>query len=149
MSVEIERKFLVVGPFKHLAIKRFEIAQGYLSVSPDSTVRIRISDNQAWITVKSRTIGATRDEWEYSVPLNDAREMLACCGSRKIEKTRYIIDAEDGLRWEIDEFHGRHSGLVIAEIELPSEETSFVKPPYIGEEVTGDTRYYNSNLSLS
>lgn len=149
MAKEIERKFLVVDDsYKVMAHRRKEISQGYLCIDVDATVRVRICDDMAWITVKSRTCGATRGEWEYSVPAADAREMLdGCCGSRVIEKTRWYVDAGDGLCWEVDEFHGRHEGLVVAEIELPSEETPFVKAAFVGEEVTGKPEYYNSSLA--
>lgn len=149
MAKEIERKFLVSGTgFKAVAASSREISQGYLSTNPDATVRVRISDSRAWLTVKSRNHGATRGEWEYEIPVDDARHMLAeCCGGLCLEKTRYIVPAaEKSLSWEVDVFHGRHEGLVLAEIELPSEDTPFSLPDFIGEEVTGDTRYYNSVL---
>lgn len=149
MAKEIERKFLVNDmSFVDFAERSIDIAQGYLSTDPDATVRVRVSGSNAWITVKSRNHGAVRGEWEYEIPLADAREMLAaCCGNRTLEKTRYIVDAGGGLRWEVDVFHGRHDGLVIAEIELPDPETPFSIPPFIGREVTGDPAYYNSVLS--
>lgn len=149
MSIEIERKFIVSdNSYKSLAIAKTYICQGYLSTDPDATVRVRVYGDKACITVKSRSVGASRGEWEYPVPPRDALEMLAaCCGERKLEKTRYIVDAGNGLRWEVDEFHGRHESLVIAEIELPAEDTPFEKPSFVGEEVTGDLRYYNSTLS--
>ena len=149
MAKEIERKFLVNDmSFLSHAVSKYEIAQGYLSTDPDATVRVRLSDKQAWLTVKSRNHGAVRGEWEYPVPLQEAAEMLAaCCGSRKIEKTRYIVDAGNGLKWEVDVFHGRHEGLVMAEIELPEADTPFSRPAFIGREVTDDPAYYNSVLS--
>lgn len=149
MAKEIERKFLVTDPgFKTAATSCREISQGYLCTDPDTTVRVRISGPQAWLTVKSRNHGAARGEWEYEIPADDAREMIAeCCGGRVLEKTRYIVPAaEKGLKWEIDVFHGRHEGLIVAEIELPSEDTPFSLPAFIGKEVTGDVRYYNSVL---
>lgn len=151
MSIEIERKFHVINSsYRSLAIAKIDISQAYLCTDPDATVRLRIFGEHASITIKGRSVGACRGEWEYQIPLQDALDMLtACCGNRKLEKTRYIVDAGNGLRWEIDEFHGRHEGLVIAEIELPAEDTSFDKPLFIGDEVTGDTRYYNSNLCKS
>lgn len=149
MAKEIERKFLVCNStYRSLAYNRHEIMQGYLSLDPDATVRLRISDGNAFITVKSRNKGATRNEWEYAVPVEDAREMLrSCCRSRLIEKTRYIVDAGNGLKWEIDEFHASLDGLTIAEIELPTEDTPFERPTFIGDDVTGDVRYYNSSLA--
>lgn len=149
MAKEIERKFLTAdSSYRAEAISRHEIAQGYLSVNPDATVRVRIKDDEAYITVKSRNRGATRNEWEYRIDSSEARQMLdSCCQSRLITKTRYIVPAENGLKWEIDEFHGSLEGLVVAEIELPHEDTAFLRPPFIGEEVTGNPYYYNSSLS--
>ena len=122
--------------------------QGYLSLDPDATVRIRIVGDKAFITVKSRNIGAVRNEWEYPVPVEEAKEMLrSCCKSRLIDKTRYIVEAPHNLKWEIDEFHGSLDGLVIAEIELPDEEFEVALPDFIGEDVTGNPRYYNSSLA--
>lgn len=149
MSKEIERKYLVCSSsYRHLAIQKKEMMQGYLSLDPDATVRVRIVGSKAFITVKSRNIGTVRNEWEYPVPVKEAEEMLrSCCKSRLIEKTRYIVEAPHNLKWEIDEFHGSLDGLVIAEIELPSEDFAVKLPDFVGEEVTGDTRYYNSSLA--
>lgn len=149
MSKEIERKFLVKDhSFMTRAVGQTDMAQGYLSTDADATVRVRIAGGQAWLTVKSRNRNAVRDEWEYPVPADDASSMLrSCCGTRIIEKTRYIVPAGNGLKWEVDVFHGRHDGLVLAEIELPAEDTPFDIPAFIGDEVTGDVRYYNSVLS--
>lgn len=146
MAKEIERKFLVTDTsYKALAVKVMNIAQGYLNRDPDRTVRVRVSDGKAWLTVKTRTESFTRNEWEYEIPLDDGRQMLEAC-SGVIEKIRYIVPASDGLKWEVDEFRGAHSGLVVAEIELPSEDACFELPAFAGQEVTGDARYYNSNL---
>lgn len=149
MSKEIERKYLVCGSsYRHQAIQKKDMMQGYLSLDPDATVRIRIVGDKAFITVKSRNIGAVRNEWEYPVPVEEAKEMLrSCCKSRLIEKTRYIVEAPHNLKWEIDEFHGSLDGLVIAEIELPDEEFEVALPDFIGEDVTGNPRYYNSSLA--
>ena len=149
MAKEIERKFLVTDrSYRDKARTHIEIAQGYLSTDPDATVRVRLSGDHAWLTVKSRNHGATRGEWEYQIPVSDAREMLTnCCGAHTIEKTRYIVDNPDGLCWEVDEFHGRHDGLIVAETELPAEDTPFSRPGFVGEEVTGNPAYYNSVLS--
>lgn len=146
MAKEIERKYLVKdNSYRDLATETVTIAQGYLNRDPERTVRIRVWDNQGFITVKTRNHGLTRNEWEYGIPLADAREMLQYC-ERPIEKIRYIIPVENGLKWEIDEFGGRLEGLVVAEIEIPTEETLFTLPDFIGREVTGDPAYYNSNL---
>lgn len=149
MSKEIERKFLVrSSEYRDLAIQKKEMMQGYLSLDPDATVRVRIVDEEAFITVKSRNKGAVRNEWEYSIPVDEGTEMLkTCCKSRLIEKTRYIVEAGDGLKWEIDEFHGSLDGLVVAEIELPEEDYPVILPEFVGKEVTGDPRYYNSSLA--
>lgn len=149
MSKEIERKYLVCGSsYRHQAIQKKDMMQGYLSLDPDATVRIRIVGDKAFITVKSRNIGAVRNEWEYPVPIEEAKEMLrSCCKSRLIEKTRYIVEAPHNLKWEIDEFHGSLDGLVIAEIELPDEDFEVALPDFIGEDVTGNPRYYNSSLA--
>ncbi len=148
MAKEIERKFLVTDQkYKNLANREEEIAQGYISVDPDRTVRVRIKGCKAYLTVKTRNHGMTRNEWEYSVPVEDAREMLAECCGNILSKTRYYVPAGNGLTWEIDEFHGVHEGLTVAEIELPAENAAFSLPAFIGKEVTGDPAYYNSSLS--
>lgn len=149
MAKEIERKFLVTGAgYRALAFAKKEIVQGYLNDSADCTVRVRISGENAYITIKSRNHGAERNEWEYPVPVADASEMLESCRcTGVIEKTRYLVDAGDGLTWEVDEFHGRLQGLVLAEIELPSADCPFSVPDFIGEEVTGNAAYYNSVLA--
>lgn len=147
MAKEIERKFLVINStYKVLATDSRDMAQGYLSSDIEATVRVRISGDKAWITVKSRNRGAVRDEWEYEIPVNDAREMLAICKGKVIEKTRYYVP-DGGLTWEIDEFHGEHAGLVVAEVELPDADYPVSLPTFVGDEVTGDPRYYNSTLS--
>ncbi len=144
MAKEIERKFLVKSDsYRKSADSIHQIIQTYLSVSPESTVRIRILDEQAFITVKSKNQGATRNEWEYPIPSDDAREMIAACAcSPVIEKTRYRAG-----RWEIDEFHGTLAPLVVAEIELTDADEPIEVPDFIGREVTGDVRYYNSVLA--
>ncbi len=147
MANEIERKFLVVSDsYRTHSIEKHTIIQGYLSRNPDATVRVRIRNDQAFLTVKGRNKGIIRDEWEYQIPIEDARTMLyKCAQGTIIEKTRYIVP-EKGLKWEIDEFHGAHAGLTIAEIELPEVSTTFDLPDFIGAEVSGDPAYYNSNL---
>ncbi|MDE5969560.1 MAG: CYTH domain-containing protein [Muribaculaceae bacterium] len=148
MGKEIERKFLVKDQsFRSMASSVDRIEQGYVSLRPGGTVRVRIKNDRAFITVKGLTTGAVRDEWEYEIPLNDAREMIdRVTEGTVIKKCRYNVDYE-GRKWEVDVFEGAHQGLVLAEIELENEITSFAIPPFIGEEVTGNIRYYNSVLS--
>ena len=147
MAKEIERKFLVVGDsYKALATMSDEIAQGYLSTEPDRTVRVRIKGGKAFVTVKTRNQGITRNEWEYEIPVADACEMLGCCGT-VLRKTRHYVPAGEGLTWEVDEFHNPQPGLTVAEIELPSEDTPFAIPSFIGKEVSGAPAYYNSSLA--
>ncbi len=147
MALEIERKFLVrdTGIIDTLAGER--LTQGYLSHDKNATVRVRIAGDSAWLTIKGKTEGATRSEFEYAIPMDDARTMLdTLCGQGVIDKTRYRLPQGE-LCWEIDVFHGDNDGLVVAEIELPSEDTVFEHPVWLGEEVTGQVRYYNSALS--
>ena len=145
--MEIEHKFLVSGPYKHLATDISHIVQGYLSDDPERTVRIRIRDDQAFITIKgpSSSDGLSRLEWEQPIPLDQARQLLTLCLPGTIDKHRHIVPYE-GHRWEVDEFHGHLEGLTLAELEVPSADTEFVAPPFLGPEVTGDPRYYNSQL---
>ena len=146
MAKEIERKFLLSDKsILETSTDRHQIIQGYLSSNPDSTVRIRIIDRRAFLTVKSRNVGAMRNEWEYEIPVEDAESMIEACGiDGLISKTRHRIG-----RWEIDEFHGRLEGLVVVEIELESEMEVVDIPPFIGREVTDDKRYYNSALATA
>lgn len=147
MAKEIERKYLVTdSSYRSMAREKRHIIQAYLNRDPRSTVRVRIADDRAFLTVKGRNQGAVRDEWEYEIPLADARAMIERCASgRVIDKTRYVV-AFEGFDWEIDEFAGDLEGLTVAEIELPAADTAFCLPPFAGEEVTGDPRYYNSSL---
>ncbi len=147
MALEIERKFLVKGEFRHLAIKKIEISQGYLSVDPDRVVRVRITDNRAVLSVKAPLTGAefSRHEWEYEIPASEAGEILNACLPEVVLKTRYIVP-EHGHLFEVDVFHGKNEGLVIAELELTSEDQDFARPGWLGEEVTGIDRYYSANL---
>lgn len=147
MAIETERKFLVRDgiDFESEAIAKHEIVQGYLSENPDATVRIRIADDKAFVTIKSRSVGATRNEWEYEIPVEDARSMLGLPGVRKLCKTRYIVPF-DGHKWEIDVFHHKLEGLRIAEVELDCETETLNIPPFAGAEITGQNRYYNSVL---
>lgn len=149
MNTEIERKFLVKGNFKELAVKNYKIAQGFLSTVPERTVRIRITDDKGFVTVKglSNDSGTTRFEWEKEISVTEAEHLLELCEPIIIEKVRYIIPANDGLFFEVDEFLGENRGLLIAEIELPSEDFEFQKPVWLGVEVTGEVKYYNSMLS--
>ena len=146
MAREIERKFLLrTEDWRGLAPGRAYV-QGYLSGNEACSVRVRIAENTATLTIKGATIGAGRHEFEYAIPLADARQMLATLARKPlIEKTRYAIEHK-GFYWEIDEFHGKNQGLVVAEIELEYEDQAFERPVWIGEEVTGDPRYYNANL---
>lgn len=147
MALEIERKFLVrdTGIIDTLPGER--LTQGYLSHDKNATVRVRIAGDNAWLTIKGKTEGATRSEFEYAIPVGEARTMLdELCGQGVIDKTRYRLPQGE-LCWEIDVFHGDNGGLTVAEIELPSEDTDFDKPAWLGDEVTGEVRYYNSALS--
>ena len=147
MALEIERKFLVKGEFRNETERADRIIQGYLSSAPDRTVRIRIKGDRGFITVKGSGTGSgtTRYEWEKEIPLAEAEELLKICEPGLIDKTRYEIRFGNHL-FEIDEFSGSNAGLIIAEIELSSEDEPFGKPDWLGEEVTNDRRYYNSVL---
>ena len=147
MAKEIERKFLVVGDEWRKGAVGTHYRQGYLNSVKERTVRIRTINDKAFLTVKGLTVGCTRLEFEYAIPYDDCVKMLDELAEKPIiEKTRYKIPAGNDLTWEIDEFHGVNEGLVVAEIEIPSEDTAFVKPEWIGEEVSSDPRYFNSNL---
>ncbi|NQV15162.1 CYTH domain-containing protein [bacterium] len=146
MAREIERKFLVLNTSYQDLAAGSHYQQGYLNSHKQRVVRVRLSDNSGQLTVKGITSGATRLEFEYKIPVAEAKEMLeTICEQPIIDKTRYKIQIE-GFIWEIDEFHGENEGLIVAEIELDSEDQKFSKPDWIGEEVTHDSRYYNSNL---
>jgi adenylate cyclase len=146
MAIEIERKFLVTGDrWRNSAPVYF--CQGYLNRSKERTVRIRVAGECGFLTIKGASKGATRAEFEYDIPLVDAEQLLTLCDGTLIEKYRRKIIYDD-MVWEIDEFLGENSGLVVAEIELESEDQLFSKPDWVGEEVTHDARYYNSNLSI-
>lgn len=148
MALEIERKFLVADQsFRELATSQIHIKQGYLSRDADATVRIRIANDNAYLTVKTRNDGCVRNEFEYAIPADDAEAMLAICKGFVIDKTRHIVPF-GGHTWEVDEFHGALDGVTLAEIELPSADAEFQTPPFIGKEVTGQPEYYNSNIHL-
>ncbi len=149
MAIEIEHKYLVVNDsYKQDASSHSEIWQGYLSRDPAHTIRVRIRDSSACITIKGKSAGAARCEFEYSIPLEDAQQLMQLCEPPIISKTRYII-MHDGNRWEVDEFHGALSGLVIAELEIPDEKYRYRLPAFVGNDVTNDKRFYNSQLGLS
>ena len=144
MGVEIERKFKVKEHFRPTGVG-IEMAQGYLSRDPRRTVRIRIAGIQGFLTIKGETCGATRSEYEYEIPAEEARELLALCDTPLVEKTRYV-EMFCGKRWEVDIFHGANEGLQVAEIELAAEAEEFALPEWVGDEVTGERRYYNAAL---
>lgn len=144
--MEIERKFLVTGPgYRHGSGKKL-IRQGFLSTDKEHVVRVRITGRKAFLTVKGMAAGASRPEFEYQIPVDEANYMLEnLCVKPLIEKYRYKVGYK-GFTWEVDEFRGNNRGLVVAEIELEYEGQAFSRPEWVGEEVTGDPRYYNSNL---
>ena len=146
MGKEIERKFLVNDDtFKTLA-NGTRYRQGYLNSAKERVVRVRTIDGKGFLTIKGITTGATRVEYEYEIPVDEAEAMLdALCEKPLIEKNRYKIQSGD-LTWEIDEFFGDNQGLILAEVELASEDQRYEKPDWIGEEVTGDPKYFNANL---
>lgn len=147
MAREIERKFLVAGEFRQEAADSFRLVQGYISADPDRTVRVRIKGDQGYLTIKGRSSadGLSRYEWEKEIPVEEARELMSLCGPGVIDKTRYLVPC-GAHTFEVDEFYGSNQGLILAEIELADEHEVFQKPSWLGEEVTGDTRYYNSML---
>ena len=147
MAMEIERKFLVTADFRPYAISRHRIVQGYISARSGRTVRIRLYDDNAFLTIKGPSFdgGLSRHEFEYAIPKEDAPALLALCEGGIIDKTRWLIPAGERT-FEVDEFHGNNEGLVIAEVELSAEDEAYAKPGFIGKEVTGDRRYYNSHL---
>ena len=150
MAQEIERKFLVDGDFKKEAYDAIRITQGYLSSMPQRVVRVRVKGEKGYITIKGAAdeTGVSRFEWEKEISLQDAQSLLQLAEPGIIDKTRYLINNTDGKHiWEVDEFHGDNEGLVMAEIELENENDLFDKPEWLGKEVTGDNRYYNSYLS--
>ena len=149
MAKEIERKFLVSGEFRQDSPESYRIMQGYICSDPDRTVRVRVRGDKGFLTIKGRGSedGLSRYEWEKEIPVSEAFELMALCGSGVIDKTRYLVPFGKHT-YEVDVFHGANEGLVLAEIELSDEQEAFDKPSWLGEEVTGDVRYYNSMLSL-
>jgi adenylate cyclase len=147
MAQEIEKKFLVKGDFKPSVSKQMRITQGYLSSVPERTVRVRVKGDKGFITIKGigNKSGASRYEWEKEIPVSEVNELLEICEPGVIDKTRYQVN-HDGLTFEVDEFYGDNEGLTVAEVELSSEDQQFTKPEWLGEEVTGDVKYYNSML---
>ncbi len=150
MAVEIERKYLVKSDeWRSMSSASRHFCQFYLSVNPDCTVRVRIIDDfSAFLTVKSRNKGISRGEWEYPIPVEDARAMMKLHIGRLVIKRRHFVEF-GGYTWEVDVFEGELSGLAVAEVELPSADAVVTLPPFVGKEVSGDTRYYNSSLSGS
>ena len=149
MGIEIERKFLVKNDeYKGEAFKAVRITQGFLSSQPERIVRIRVKGNKGYITIKgiSNETGISRYEWEKAIPIGEARELLCLCEPGMIDKTRYLVKVGEHT-FEVDEFHGDNEGLVIAELELPSEEATIERPKWLGEEVTGQACYFNAMLS--
>ena len=148
MNLEIERKFLLLDDrFKHEAVRAVRMKQGYIASGAGRTVRVRIAGEQGFLTIKGPSAdGISRLEWEREIPVADAEELFLFCKKGVIDKTRYIVPADGGRKWEIDEFYGDNEGLVMAEIELGWPDEPFVRPAWLGEEVTGDRRYYNAHL---
>lgn len=149
MALEIERKFLVEGEFRDQAYNQTRIRQGYIASGNGRTVRVRIRDDRGYLTIKgpSNQAGLARYEFEKEISLQDAQDLLAICEPGVIDKTRYLIASPDGVHtWEVDEFYGENEGLIMAEIELESEDAPYQKPAFIGREVTGDRRFYNSHM---
>ena len=149
MSQEIERKFLVIGDFKQEAIAHSHIVQGYICAARGRTVRVRMRDDKGYLTIKGAADvqGISRYEWEKEIPLDEARELMKLCVDGVIDKTRYLVRSGKHI-FEVDEFHGDNTGLLMAEVELSAIDESFIKPSFIGKEVTGDVRYYNSQLMM-
>ena len=149
-NVEIERKFLVQGDFRPGVVRSLRIRQGYLCSQSGRTVRVRLCDDRGILTIKGPVQPETlaRFEWETAIPAADAEQLLQLCETGLLSKTRHLVPAGDGVHtWEVDEFHGDNEGLVVAEIELGSSGEAFPRPAWLGEEVTGERRYYNSALT--
>ena len=147
--VEIERKFLVrSNDFKKEAFTSFRIVQGFLSRDPERTVRVRLTDEQGFVTIKgpSSDDGLERYEWEQEISKDDAERLLHLCLPGTIDKIRYLITVDDKV-FEVDEFHGDNEGLIVAELELLNQNDTYTPPKWLGKEVTGESKYYNSQLS--
>ena len=147
MAQEIERKFLVIGDFKSQAFEQSRIVQGYISSARGRTVRVRIRNGRGYLTIKgaSNESGPSRYEWEKELSLHEAEELMKLCEPGVIDKTRYLVRSGEHI-FEVDEFYGENEGLIVAEVEFNAEDEAFVKPSFIGQEVTRDVRYYNSQL---
>jgi adenylate cyclase len=146
MGIEIERKFLIRDLSVLATASGTRISQGYLSLDPDRTVRVRLAEDAAWLTIKGRGKGLSRAEFEYEIPIDEARQLLELCLGSVVDKTRHKI-SHAGHLWEVDVFHGDNAGLVVAEVELVSEEEAVELPPWIGAEVSDDPRYFNAQLA--
>lgn len=146
MAIEIERKFLVSSDAWRAGATPHAITQGYLAREPHRTVRVRLRDEEAWMTVKGPTTGISREEVEFALDPGIARELLALCLDGRIEKTRHEL-WQGGMLWEVDEFHGSNAGLVVAEVELPDAAHPIAAPPWLGAEVSHDLRFSNSQLA--
>lgn len=144
MAIEIERKFLVCGDYSSGITDSIDIIQGYLNLDKERTVRVRVKGRKGYLTVKGPTNGVSRFEWEKEIPVDEARELLKLC-TGVIDKTRNLVPVGEHY-FEVDEFHGDNEGLIVAEIELGSEDEEFQRPDWLGEEVSNDRRYYNSHL---
>lgn len=150
MNQEIERKYLVTSDcYKEMAVARYHIRQGYISREKTGTVRVRITDDKAYLTIKGKPAAGhfARYEWEKEIDVKEAEELMKLCQGTIIDKTRWIVPVtEEELKWEVDEFHGKYEGLVVAEIELESEDQVVLLPAFIGKDVTDDPQYYNANM---
>jgi CYTH domain-containing protein len=146
MPIETERKFLVIGTDWKDGAPSKDFSQAYLSQDPERSVRVRIAGDQAFLTIKGMSQGISRQEFEYPIPVDDARQLLSLCLPAIISKTRYFVEI-DGRQWEVDEFHDDNQGLVIAEIELDNESDAVELPKWVGKEVSDDRRYYNVSLA--
>ena len=149
MAIEIEHKFLLASEdWREHVSHSVDYRQGYLTSAANSSIRVRVSDDHAWLNIKSATIGTQRYEYEYEIPLHDAYELLDnLCAKPLIEKTRYFV-VDNNHTWEIDEFRGANAGLIVAEIELAEMGQDFARPAWLGREVTDDLRFYNNNLAV-
>jgi CYTH domain-containing protein len=146
MAIEVERKFLVADASCLEGVDGVRIAQGYLSLDPDRTVRVRLAGDEAWITIKGRTDGLSRAEFEFPIPAGEASDLLNMCAQPVIDKTRHRLTVGEHV-WEVDVFHGDNEGLLLAEVELRDESDEPLVPPWIGREVSDDPRFFNANLA--